>query len=208
MKAVTKIDSKTVVLDISDIDTDQIIPARFLTTTTLDGLGKYLFYDWRYNSDGTANPEFILNDDKITNCHILVAGHNFGCGSSREHAPWALIDFGFQAIISSKIADIFRSNALKNGLIPIEVNDEILNKFDNNMMQEPWLYYLHLYDLHILSFIHAERKKHAPDEFFDKNMNLKPVSEIYVDPLTDDAIVIIIDFAFSEAVTRNSTGVL
>ena len=128
MKAVTKIDSKTVVLNISDIDTDQIIPARFLTTTTLDGLGKYLFYDWRYNSDGTANPEFILNDDKITNCHILVAGHNFGCGSSREHAPWALIDFGFQAIISSKIADIFRSNALKNGLIPIEVNDEILNK--------------------------------------------------------------------------------
>jgi 3-isopropylmalate/(R)-2-methylmalate dehydratase small subunit len=128
MKAVTKIDSKTVVLNISDIDTDQIIPARFLTTTTLDGLGKYLFYDWRYNSDGTANPEFILNDDKISNCHILVAGDNFGCGSSREHAPWALKDFGFQAIISSRIADIFRSNALKNGLIPIEVNDEILNK--------------------------------------------------------------------------------
>jgi len=128
MKAVTKIDSKTVVLNISDIDTDQIIPARFLTTTTLDGLGKYLFYDWRYNSDGNANPEFILNDDKITNCHILVAGDNFGCGSSREHAPWALKDFGFQAIISSSIADIFRSNALKNGLIPIEVNDEILNK--------------------------------------------------------------------------------
>ena len=128
MKAITKIVSKTAVLNISDIDTDQIIPARFLTTTTLDGLGKYLFYDWRYNSDGTVNPEFILNDDKITNCHILVAGHNFGCGSSREHAPWALKDFGFQAIISSRIADIFRSNALKNGLIPIEVNDEILNK--------------------------------------------------------------------------------
>ena len=102
----------------TDIDTDQIIPARFLTTTSREGLGVNLFADWRYLPDGSDNPEFVLNQPANKQGTILVAGRNFGCGSSREHAPWALLDYGFKAIISSEIADIFRSNALKNGLVP------------------------------------------------------------------------------------------
>lgn len=105
-----------------DIDTDQIIPARFLTTTTKEGLGKQLFNDWRYAADGSPKPEFVLNAPEAEGCAILVAGHNFGCGSSREHAPWALVDYGIRAVISTEIADIFRGNALKNGLIPVIVD--------------------------------------------------------------------------------------
>jgi 3-isopropylmalate/(R)-2-methylmalate dehydratase small subunit len=108
----------------SDIDTDQIIPARFLTTTSRDGLGQRLFHDWRYNEDGTPREDFVLNALAARDCRVLVAGRNFGCGSSREHAPWALLDYGFLAVISSEIADIFRSNSLKNGLLPIVVDDE------------------------------------------------------------------------------------
>jgi 3-isopropylmalate/(R)-2-methylmalate dehydratase small subunit len=107
----------------SDIDTDQIIPARFLTTTSREGLGQHLFHDWRYGGDGSPRPEFVLNTEAARNCRVLVAGRNFGCGSSREHAPWALLDYGFLAVISSEIADIFRSNSLKNGLLPITVAD-------------------------------------------------------------------------------------
>jgi 3-isopropylmalate/(R)-2-methylmalate dehydratase small subunit len=107
-----------------DIDTDQIIPARFLTTTTKDGLGRHLFSYWRYNADGSDKPEFVLNAPDSADCQILVAGNNFGCGSSREHAPWALLDYGIRAIVSTAIADIFRSNSLKNGLLPIVVDDE------------------------------------------------------------------------------------
>jgi 3-isopropylmalate/(R)-2-methylmalate dehydratase small subunit len=119
------IQSRTVVLPQRNIDTDQIIPARFLKVTDKVGLGQKLFCDWRYLPDGNPNPEFILNQAAAANAHILVAGDNFGCGSSREHAPWALVDFGFQAIISTSIADIFRNNALKNGLLPIVVQPEI-----------------------------------------------------------------------------------
>jgi 3-isopropylmalate/(R)-2-methylmalate dehydratase small subunit len=108
----------------SDIDTDQIIPARFLTTTSRDGLGQHLFHDWRYSEDGTPREDFILNTGAARDCRVLVAGRNFGCGSSREHAPWALLDYGFLAVVSSEIADIFRSNSLKNGLLPIMVGDE------------------------------------------------------------------------------------
>jgi 3-isopropylmalate/(R)-2-methylmalate dehydratase small subunit len=122
MQAIKTLRSKTVVLPNRDIDTDQIIPARFLTTTTRDGLGDKLFYDWRFNADGSNNPQFVLNQEQFNNHHIMVAGNNFGCGSSREHAPWALLDYGIQAVISTEIADIFRSNALKNGLLPIVVN--------------------------------------------------------------------------------------
>jgi 3-isopropylmalate/(R)-2-methylmalate dehydratase small subunit len=114
--------SKTVVLPASDIDTDQIIPARFLTTTTRSGLGAHLFADWRYGSDGKPKAEFVLNRPEAKGCTILVAGHNFGCGSSREHAPWALTDYGFRAVVSTQIADIFRSNSLKNGLLPVIVD--------------------------------------------------------------------------------------
>jgi len=123
MQPLERIRSKTVVIDSSNIDTDQIIPARFLTTTTKQGLGRQLFADWRYLADGTPNPEFILNTPGAAGCQILVAGRNFGCGSSREHAPWALLDYGLRAVISTEIADIFRSNSLKNGLLPITVDE-------------------------------------------------------------------------------------
>ena len=109
----------------SNIDTDQIIPARFLTTTTKIGLGKQLFADWRYRPDGSPNPEFALNRPEAQGAQVLVAGRNFGCGSSREHAPWALLDFGFRAVISTEIADIFRGNSLKNGLLPIVVEEPV-----------------------------------------------------------------------------------
>jgi 3-isopropylmalate/(R)-2-methylmalate dehydratase small subunit len=122
MEPTTRIHSKSVVLPQTDIDTDQIIPARFLTTTTKTGLGAHLFADWRYAADGTERPDFVLNQPAAEGAEILVAGHNFGCGSSREHAPWALLDFGFKAVVSTEIADIFRSNSLKNGLIPVIVD--------------------------------------------------------------------------------------
>ena len=124
MQSITRIESRTVVLPMSDIDTDQIIPARFLTTTSRDGLGQRLFHDWRYSEDGTPREDFVLNTREARNCRVLVAGRNFGCGSSREHAPWALLDYGFLAVISSEIADIFRSKSLKNGLLPIMVGEE------------------------------------------------------------------------------------
>jgi len=122
MKAVVSITSRTVVLPSSNIDTDQIIPARFLTTTTREGLGRSLFADWRYDGQGASKPEFVLNRPEAQGCRILVAGRNFGCGSSREHAPWALLDYGFQAVISTEIADIFRNNSLKNGFLPVVVD--------------------------------------------------------------------------------------
>ena len=125
MQAIREIRSRTVVLAAADIDTDQIIPARFLTTTSREGLGKNLFHDWRYRDDGNINEDFVLNTPAARGCEVLVAGKNFGCGSSREHAPWALLDFGIKAVISTEIADIFRSNSLKNGLLPIVVSDSV-----------------------------------------------------------------------------------
>ena len=123
MQPVLRIHSKTVVIPSSNIDTDQIIPARFLTTTTKEGLGRQLFADWRYHADGSPNPHFVLNGAQADGAEILVAGRNFGCGSSREHAPWALLDFGFRAVISTEIADIFSGNSLKNGLLPVVVDE-------------------------------------------------------------------------------------
>lgn len=122
MEKVTIVKSRTVVMPQSDIDTDQIVPARFLTTTTRKGLGKALFADWRYDQAGNPRPEFLLNRPEAAGCGVLVAGNNFGCGSSREHAPWALLDFGIRAVVSTEIADIFRGNSLKNGLIPVTVD--------------------------------------------------------------------------------------
>jgi 3-isopropylmalate/(R)-2-methylmalate dehydratase small subunit len=121
MQPLTRIQSRTVVLPTRDIDTDQIIPARFLTTTTREGLGEHLFADLRFAADGEPIATFALNKPDARGCEILVAGNNFGCGSSREHAPWALLDHGIRAVISTEIADIFRSNSLKNGLVPIVV---------------------------------------------------------------------------------------
>jgi 3-isopropylmalate/(R)-2-methylmalate dehydratase small subunit len=124
MEPIRSLESRTVVLPFTNIDTDQIIPARFLTTTTKEGLGERAFADWRYDASGAAKPDFILNKPEAKQCAILVAGRNFGCGSSREHAPWALLDYGFRAVISTEIADIFRNNSLKNGLLPIVVDED------------------------------------------------------------------------------------
>jgi 3-isopropylmalate/(R)-2-methylmalate dehydratase small subunit len=123
MQPLKNVRSRTVVLASRNIDTDQIIPARFLTTTTKEGLGRQLFADWRFLPDGAPNPDFVLNRPESRGCEVLVAGRNFGCGSSREHAPWALLDYGIRAVISTEIADIFRSNSLKNGLLPVVVDD-------------------------------------------------------------------------------------
>jgi len=125
MKPFTKIRSRIVALPVDNIDTDQIIPARFLKTISKEGLGAQLFYDWRYDAEGRPRPDFVLNQPQAQGAQILVAGDNFGCGSSREHAPWALLEFGFRAVISTSFADIFRQNALKNGLLPIVVPREI-----------------------------------------------------------------------------------
>ena len=122
MKPVELIRSRTVVLPVDNVDTDQIIPARFLKVTSKAGLGQNLFADWRYAKDGSPKADFVLNRPESAGAGILVAGDNFGCGSSREHAPWALTDYGFRAVVSTTIADIFRSNALKNGLIPVVVD--------------------------------------------------------------------------------------
>ena len=124
MEAIRQLTSKTVVLQDTDIDTDQIIPARFLTTTTREGLGQHLFSEWRFTANGEGNADFPLNKPEYQGNAILVAGNNFGCGSSREHAPWALLDYGIKAVISSEIADIFRSNSLKNGFLPIIVDQD------------------------------------------------------------------------------------
>jgi len=117
--------ARTVVLPVDNIDTDQIIPARFLKGTSRSGLGKSLFADWRYDTQGLPRPDFVLNRPEAEGAEILVAGDNFGCGSSREHAPWALVDAGFRAVISTSIADIFRNNALKNALLPIVVEPAV-----------------------------------------------------------------------------------
>jgi 3-isopropylmalate/(R)-2-methylmalate dehydratase small subunit len=123
MDPIRIIRSRTVVMPRTNIDTDQIIPARFLTTTTRDGLGVSLFADWRYDSAGVPLPDFVLNRPEAQGCRILVAGRNVGCGSSREHAPWALYDYGFRAVVSTEIADIFHSNSLKNGLLPVVIDE-------------------------------------------------------------------------------------
>jgi 3-isopropylmalate/(R)-2-methylmalate dehydratase small subunit len=123
MEPLKSIRSRTVVLPLANIDTDQIIPARYLRATTRDGFGKNLFADWRYDANGAPKPDFVLNQPAAQGCSILVAGRNFGCGSSREHAPWALVDFGIRAVVSTEFADIFTSNALKNGLVPVLVDD-------------------------------------------------------------------------------------
>lgn len=118
-------ESKFVSMGVDNVDTDQIIPARFLKTISKDGLGDQLFYDWRYEADGSPKPDFILNQPASKARQVLLAGDNFGCGSSREHAPWALTQYGFRALISTSFADIFKQNSLKNGLLPIVVPKDV-----------------------------------------------------------------------------------
>jgi 3-isopropylmalate/(R)-2-methylmalate dehydratase small subunit len=124
MAQFTTLTSRIMPLPVNDIDTDQIIPARFLKATDKKGMGEALFADWRYSPDGSPKVDFVLNQNTFKGAQILLAGDNFGCGSSREHAPWALTGFGFRAVISTSFADIFRNNALKNGLLPIIVDAE------------------------------------------------------------------------------------
>jgi 3-isopropylmalate/(R)-2-methylmalate dehydratase small subunit len=128
LKAFLPFESRLVPLRENNIDTDQIIPARFLKTTSKEGLDKQLFCDWRYDADGNPKPDFILNTPRAKGAEILLAGDNFGCGSSREHAPWALTQFGFRAVISTSFADIFKGNALKNSLLPIVVPADVHSK--------------------------------------------------------------------------------
>ena len=123
MDPIIQIKSTTVVLPYDDIDTDQIIPARYINTNTKEGLGEHLFTDWRHDKNGEERLDFPLNDPKSKKATILVAGHNFGCGSSREHAPWALLDFGIRCIIGQSFADIFYNNCFKNGMLPITLNE-------------------------------------------------------------------------------------
>jgi 3-isopropylmalate/(R)-2-methylmalate dehydratase small subunit len=126
MSGTFRIESRTFNLAVDNIDTDQIIPAHFLTTTEREGLGQFCFHSWRFDETGTERPDSPLRDHQAESQQVLVTGTNFGCGSSREHAPWALLDFGFRAVISNRFADIFRSNALKNGLLPVTVEDHVI----------------------------------------------------------------------------------
>ncbi len=135
MEKINKIQSSGVPLPIEHVDTDQIIPARFLKSTSKQGFGENLFRDWRYNGSN-ENPDFVLNDSKYSGS-ILVAGHNFGCGSSREHAAWAIHDYGFRAVVSSEFADIFKGNAMNNGLLPIEVSPAFLQELTEAIITNP-----------------------------------------------------------------------
>ena len=135
MAQFTTLTSRILPLPVNDIDTDQIIPARFLKATDKKGMGDNLFADWRYNADGSPKADFVLNQPNSKGAQVLLAGDNFGCGSSREHAPWALTGFGFKAVISTSFADIFRNNSLKNGLIPIIV-DEATHKMLFDLIEE------------------------------------------------------------------------
>jgi 3-isopropylmalate/(R)-2-methylmalate dehydratase small subunit len=125
VKPFTNFESRYLRLPINNVDTDQIIPARFLKTTSKQGLDKQLFNDWRYDAQGNPNPDFVLNQPQAAGAQVLLAGDNFGCGSSREHAPWALTQFGFRAVISTSFADIFKQNSLKNSLLPIVVPPDV-----------------------------------------------------------------------------------
>ena len=133
----SSVTSAAVPMPRNDIDTDQVIPARFLKTVNREGLADQLFFDWRYLPDGSPNPAFVLNRPEMAGRQILVAGDNFGCGSSREHAPWALTAWGIRAVISSSFADIFTSNALKNGLLPVAVRPEQLGRIGSILESDP-----------------------------------------------------------------------
>lgn len=137
MKAFTTLTSRVVPLPNENVDTDQIIPARFLKVTDKLGLGENLFADWRYDASGEPRAGFILNQPQYQGCRILLAGDNFGCGSSREHAPWALLGAGFRAVISTSFADIFRNNALKNGLLPVAIDKETHAQLFSLLAEEP-----------------------------------------------------------------------
>ncbi len=152
MQKFMKHSGKTVALFRQNIDTDQIIPKNFLKRIERTGYGAFLFYDWRFSPDGEPNTDFVLNDPRYKDASILIAGANFGCGSSREHAPWSLMDYGFRAVIAPSFADIFYSNSLKNGLLPIVLNEEIVEEL-------------------------SERSKSADDHIFTIDLENRSVSD-------------------------------
>ncbi len=177
MKAFGELKTYAYRLLVDDIDTDQIIPARFLKVTDSNGLGAALFADWRYLSDGSENPEFVLNQPVKNTAHILVAGNNFGCGSSREHATWALVGFGFRAVISTAFADIFRNNALKNGLLPLQLSENDCQHLLSylNHAEDAWL----TIDLARQKLVLADgRQLHFPIDPFAKTCLLEGVDEL------------------------------
>ena len=137
MQKLTKVSGVVAPLDRVDVDTDQIIPARFLRTTSREGLGKQLFADWRYAADGSPKADFVLNQPQSQGCAILVGGRNFGCGSSREHAPWALQQYGFKAVIAPSFADIFFNNSFKNGFLPIVLTELEVDHLFNEVAANP-----------------------------------------------------------------------
>jgi 3-isopropylmalate/(R)-2-methylmalate dehydratase small subunit len=177
MEPIKAIRGKTVALPHNDIDTDQIIPARYLKVTDKKGLGEVLFSDWRFHPDGNPKEDFALNRPEAEGATILVAGHNFGCGSSREHAPWALQGYGFQAVISTQFADIFRNNSLKNGLLPIIVDKDTHQQLLDLASEDPDLS-LDI-DLETQTLILPDgRRVEFPIDSFSKECLLNGVDEL------------------------------
>ena len=174
MEKITTIISTGIPLPVEDIDTDQIIPARFLKATTREGFGEKLFNDWRYDPEGAPNPEFVLNNERYSG-NILVAGNNFGCGSSREHAVWALYDYGFRVVLAPQFADIFKNNALNNGLLPVALPAETIDRLFTTITANPAASLrvdlesqtVYLEDEGIGSFEINEHKKHCLINGFD-----------------------------------------
>ena len=176
MAQFTTLTSRVVPLPVNDIDTDQIIPARFLKATDKNGMGNNLFADWRYNADGSPKADFVLNKSESKGAQILLAGDNFGCGSSREDAPWALTGFGFRAVISTSFADIFRNNALKNGLLPVVVDAETQKMLLDYIEEVPGAEFTIDLESQTLSFENGSVK--FPIDAFNKTCLLNGVDEL------------------------------
>jgi len=189
MAQFTTLTSRMVPLPVENIDTDQIIPARYLKATDKNGMGDALFSDWRYNPDGSPKPDFVLNDTRVQGAQILLAGDNFGCGSSREHAPWALTGYGFRAVISTSFADIFRNNALKNGLLPVIVEAETLKSLFELVEEAPSAEItINLENQSVL--LPGEQSFNFPIDPFSKTCLLKGVDQLgYIMSFDEDIAV-------------------
>lgn len=187
MKKFTPFESRLVPLPVDNIDTDQIIPARFLKTISKEGLDKQLFNDWRYLADGSPNPDFVLNQPQSQGAEILLAGDNFGCGSSREHAPWALTQWGFRAVISTSFADIFKANSLKNALLPIVVPADVHAELFRAVTADPE--YKVTVDLRDQSLtLQDGRRLSFPVDEFSRHCLLEGVDELGYIQNQDEAI--------------------
>jgi 3-isopropylmalate/(R)-2-methylmalate dehydratase small subunit len=187
MKKFTALESRLVPLPIDNVDTDQIIPARFLKTISKEGLDKNLFADWRYNEDGSLNEDFVVNKPESKSAELLLAGDNFGCGSSREHAPWALTQFGFRGVISTSFADIFKQNSLKNSLLPIVVPRDIHRKLFDAVAADPTYRLKVDLEAQVLLLPDGTRVEFPVDEFA-KHCLLQGVDEMGYILQQDDAI--------------------